>query len=202
MLLHSLFMAFRTLLCAECALFPPVCGIISAARFLTAPYLAEMDKAGKYKNLFDCFNKIAKAEGIGALYRGLPAVSCRGCFANASSFPGFSSYRCKDKELKTHHQMLVCRTSSASCLRRPSSWRVTTSSVSTSRSDVVLKMVVRAILSYPGNTTGVFLSHMQALQVSRSTGQTLATRTLHIHLTLHSSWLPSCLFLRARSTCS
>jgi hypothetical protein len=35
----------------------------------------EMDKAGKYKNLFDCFQKVAKAEGMGALYRGLPAVS-------------------------------------------------------------------------------------------------------------------------------
>eukprot|EP00281_Chroomonas_sp_CCMP1168_P035838 CAMPEP_0206238540 /NCGR_PEP_ID=MMETSP0047_2-20121206/14874_1 /ASSEMBLY_ACC=CAM_ASM_000192 /TAXON_ID=195065 /ORGANISM="Chroomonas mesostigmatica_cf, Strain CCMP1168" /LENGTH=305 /DNA_ID=CAMNT_0053663091 /DNA_START=27 /DNA_END=944 /DNA_ORIENTATION=+ len=33
----------------------------------------QMDKAGKYSGLFDCFGKIAKAEGMGALYRGLPA---------------------------------------------------------------------------------------------------------------------------------
>lgn len=33
----------------------------------------QMDKAGKYTSLFDCFTKISKAEGIGALYRGLPA---------------------------------------------------------------------------------------------------------------------------------
>jgi hypothetical protein len=32
-----------------------------------------MDNAGKYKGLFDTFGKISKAEGIGALYRGLPA---------------------------------------------------------------------------------------------------------------------------------
>lgn len=42
--------------------------------FTRACHDAEMDKAGKYSNLFDCFGKIAKAEGVGALYRGLPAV--------------------------------------------------------------------------------------------------------------------------------
>lgn len=34
---------------------------------------AEMDKAGKYSGLMDTFTKIQKAEGLGALYRGLPA---------------------------------------------------------------------------------------------------------------------------------
>jgi hypothetical protein len=33
----------------------------------------QMDKAGKFSGLFDCFGKIARGEGIGALYRGLPA---------------------------------------------------------------------------------------------------------------------------------
>jgi len=33
----------------------------------------QMDAAGKYTGLFDCFTKVAKSEGIGALYRGLPA---------------------------------------------------------------------------------------------------------------------------------
>jgi len=32
-----------------------------------------MDATGKYTGLFDCFGKIAKSEGMGALYRGLPA---------------------------------------------------------------------------------------------------------------------------------
>ena len=30
-------------------------------------------QAGRYTGLFDCFSKISKAEGLGALYRGLPA---------------------------------------------------------------------------------------------------------------------------------
>ena len=33
----------------------------------------QMDKTGKFSGLFDCFGKIARGEGIGALYRGLPA---------------------------------------------------------------------------------------------------------------------------------
>mmetsp|Transcript_38945 Transcript_38945/g.76135 ORF Transcript_38945/g.76135 Transcript_38945/m.76135 type:complete len:305 (+) Transcript_38945:87-1001(+) len=33
----------------------------------------QMDAAGKYTGLFDCFGKVARSEGIGALYRGLPA---------------------------------------------------------------------------------------------------------------------------------
>uniref|UniRef100_A0A6U4Z2N9 Mitochondrial carrier protein n=1 Tax=Hemiselmis andersenii TaxID=464988 RepID=A0A6U4Z2N9_HEMAN len=33
----------------------------------------QMDAAGKYTGLFDCFAKVARSEGIGALYRGLPA---------------------------------------------------------------------------------------------------------------------------------
>ncbi len=33
----------------------------------------QMDRSGRYTGLFDCFGKVAKAEGIGALYRGLPA---------------------------------------------------------------------------------------------------------------------------------
>ena len=33
----------------------------------------QMDKSGKFSGLFDCFGKIARGEGIGALYRGLPA---------------------------------------------------------------------------------------------------------------------------------